>query len=74
MLWAIWHQLHNSKNVKNTHGRVMKPPTLLEVSRLHRCFSNVFNMVRNHAKRQIRPYTSNRRSRNEICKNKSEDP
>ena len=46
---AIWYHLHNLKNVKNTHERVLilvklqasslKPPTSLKLTLLHGCFS-----------------------------------
>ena len=35
---AIWHHLHNLKNVKNTHGGVLTLVTLL-----HGCFSRFLN-------------------------------
>ena len=45
MCCAMWDHLHNLKNVKNTHGRMLllvklqaKPATLLKVTLLHECF------------------------------------
>ena len=41
MLFAIWYNLYNLKNVKNTHGEVLplvQLATLLKVTILHGCF------------------------------------
>ena len=48
MLSAIWHHLHNLKNVKNTHGGKLllvklQPATLTKVALLHGCFSRFLN-------------------------------
>ena len=47
---AIWCHLYNSKNVKNTYGRVLllvklqaERATLLKVSLIHGCFSRFLN-------------------------------
>ena len=45
MLCAIWYNLHNLKNLKNTHGgmillvKLLHPTTLLKVTLLYGCFS-----------------------------------
>ena len=46
MLCAIWYNMYNLKNVKNTHGGVLllvKPATLLKVTLLRGCFSRFLN-------------------------------
>ena len=45
MRCAIWYYLYNLKNVKNTHGWVLrlKPATLLKLILLHGCFSRFLN-------------------------------
>ena len=44
--FAIWYHLHNSKNVKNTHGGklvLVALQALRKVKLLHRCFSRFLN-------------------------------
>ena len=45
MRCAICHHLHNLKNIKNTHGRLilLQPETLLKVTLLHGSFSRFLN-------------------------------
>ena len=59
MLCAIWYNLHKLKNVKNTHGGVLKPATLLKIAppcvfftflKLYKCYqiaqSITYNITR----------------------------
>ena len=43
MLCAIWYHWYNLKNVKSTHGGVLKPVTLLKLTLLHGCLSRFLN-------------------------------
>ena len=43
MRCPIWHHLYDLKNVKNTHGGVLKPTTLLKLTLLLGCFSRFLN-------------------------------
>ena len=43
MCCVIMYHLYNSKNVKNTHGELLKLVTLLKVTLLHECFSRFLN-------------------------------
>ena len=43
MLYAIWYHLYDLKNVKNNHGGLFSPGTLLKVTLRHRCFSRFLN-------------------------------
>ena len=51
-LCAIWYQLYNFKNIKNTRGRLLllvklhaDSATLLKVTLLHGCFLRFLNSV-----------------------------
>ena len=57
MRCAIWYNLHNLKNVKNTHlGVLLKPATLLKLTAFHGCFSRFLNCT-NGTKSPSTPYT-----------------
>ena len=40
MLHAIWYHLYSFRNVKNTHGGVLK------ITLLHECFSRFLNITK----------------------------
>ena len=44
MRCAIWYNLYNLKNVKNTHGGVLL--LVLKVTLLHGCFSRFLNCTK----------------------------
>ena len=47
-MWYVaqfWYHLYNLKNIKNIHGGMLQPATLLKVSLLHGCFSRILNCI-----------------------------